>query len=82
LSTTSAFHYSLPADSSHTELVKDTGSTKLSLYPQSSTIAELIPSVRRDMRWLGANKTEGTCKETKKVTDKRGKKKPSKHPMH
>lgn len=53
---------------------KDTGSTKLSAYPQSSTMAELIPSVRRDIRWLGANKTEGTYKETKSKVDRREKK--------
>lgn len=45
---------------------RDTGSTSVSVYPQSITKAELIPKVMIAMRWLGANSTEGTCKTRRK----------------
>lgn len=45
---------------------KDTGSTSVSVYPQSITKAELIPKVMMAIRWLGANSTEGTWKTPSK----------------
>lgn len=45
---------------------KDTGSTSVSVWPQSITRAELIPKVMMAMRWLGANNTEGTWKTPSK----------------
>lgn len=39
---------------------KDTGNTKVSVYPQSITRAELRPKVMMDIRWLGAKSTDGT----------------------
>jgi len=46
----SSHHDTLVAEKLVSVLLKDTGSTKLSAYPQSSTMAELIPSVSRDIR--------------------------------
>ena len=39
---------------------KDTGSTRLSLYPVSITRPDGIPSVKSAIRWLGANNIDRT----------------------